>query len=105
MSSLDDALNLAENVARMGDDLHVVVEAVVARAAIDFEPRDPSRHRRFSFLVPHVEQMSLVPAAVCMDASPAARGSNQRGLSANRVCSVSACAGRASTGILLTALR
>src|SRR5262245_33951230 len=104
MSSLDDALNLAENVARMGDDLHVVVEAVVARAAIDVEPRDPSRHRRFSF-VPHVEHMSLVAAAVCMDASPVARGSNQRGLSANRVCSVSACAGLASTGILLTALR
>jgi hypothetical protein len=41
MSSLDDVLNLAENVARMGDDLHVVVEAVVARAAIDVEPRDP----------------------------------------------------------------
>src|SRR5262245_48131678 len=78
MSSLDDALNLAENVARMGADLHVVVEAVVARAAIDVEPRDPSRHRRFSFLVPHVGHMSLVPAAVCMDASPAARGSNDQ---------------------------
>jgi hypothetical protein len=90
MSSLDDALNLAKDVACMGDDLHVVVEALIARAAIDVEPRDPSRHRRFSLLVPHVGHMSLVPAAVCMDASPAARGSNQRGLSANRVCSINA---------------